>query len=183
MAIGKHQCKNAWDLDYKGWIAVALDESLTALEESFHDLDDEQMRAFPIPARNNIAWIVMHALQNLDEYTNLEAQPTTFEHEYRWNLWNCKPEQRPQPGDWFPAREQMMQWVRAIRQRAEATLGRVDEAFLRSATPPEGRWPGNRADFLKRTIFHTMAHVRQIWLLRGALGLTDGTSWPQQHYA
>ncbi len=33
------------------------------------------------------------------------------------------------------------------------------------------------------TIFHTMAHSRQIWLLRGALGLTDGRSWPQQHWA
>jgi hypothetical protein len=55
--------------------------------------------------------------------------------------------------------------------------------FYGPALPPEWPWPGNRGDFLKRTIFHTMAHVRQIWLLRGALGLTDGKSWPQQHYA
>jgi hypothetical protein len=183
MAIGKHQCKNAWDLDYKGWIAVCLDEALTALEESFFDLTDEQMRAFAIPGRNNIAWIVMHAMQNLDEYTNLEAQAKTFEHEPRWSLWNCTPEQRPKRGDSFPSKEQMMKWLGSLRQRAEATLQRVDEEFLRSKTPPEWRWPGNRADFYKRTIFHTMAHVRQIWLLRGALGLTDGKSWPQQHYA
>jgi hypothetical protein len=30
---------------------------------------------------------------------------------------------------------------------------------------------------------NTAAHVRQIWLLRGALGLTDGKAWPQQHWA
>src|SRR5690242_11698937 len=95
MSIGKHQCKNIWSLDYKQWIQVGLDEALTALEESFQDLNDEQIRSFPIPGRNNIAWIVMHALQNLDEYSNLEAEPTTFAHERRWNLWNCKPEERP----------------------------------------------------------------------------------------
>jgi hypothetical protein len=39
------------------------------------------------------------------------------------------------------------------------------------------------SDAYMRTICHTMAHVRQIWLLRGALGLTDGKSWPRQHWA
>lgn len=183
MAIGKHDCKSAWRLDYKGWIAVCLDEAMLALEEAIFDLTDEQMRAFPIPGRNNIAWIAMHSLQSLDEYTNLESGPTTFPHESRWGLWKCKPEQRPKPGDPFPTRHQMHEWLRAIRQRVETVLPRVDEGFLRSSPPAEWQWPGDRADLLKRTVFHTMAHVRQIWLLRGVLGLTDGRSWPQQHYA
>ena len=29
---------------------------------------------------------------------------------------------------------------------------------------------------------HTMAHVRQIWLMRGAMGLTDKDGWPVQHW-
>jgi len=183
MAIGKHQCRNAWNLGYKGWIEVGIDEALTALEESFYDLNGQQMQAFAIPGRNNVAWMVMHCLQNLDEYTNLESQATIFEHERRWNLWNCQPEERPNAGDSFPTCAQMKHWLAELRARVEGTLAKVDEVFLRESVPAEWRWPGNRADFLKRTIYHTHAHVRQIWLLRGALGLTDGKSWPQQHYA
>ncbi|MCC7204406.1 MAG: DinB family protein [Phycisphaeraceae bacterium] len=181
MAIGRHQCKNAWHLDYKGWISVCLDEALIALEESFFDLTDAQMRAFPIKGRNNISWIVMHTLQNLDEYTNLQGGPRPFPHEERWDLWQCRPEQRPKPGDVFPPAEQMLRWLYEIRARAEAILAGLDEPYLREK--PGDHWPGDRADFYKRTILHAMAHVRQIWLLRGALGLTDGKSWPQQHYA
>jgi hypothetical protein len=178
--IGKHQCKTLWNPTFKQWIEVALDEALIALEESFFDLTDEQMRAFPTPGRNNIAWIVMHTLQNLDEYTNLEAGALTFPHETRWNLWGCTSDQRPKPGDEFPSQSQMMEWLHSLRERSVSTLSRLKESWLLEKAG--GRWPGNRADFYKRTIFHTAAHVRQIWLLRGALGLTDGKSWPQQHY-
>ena len=27
-----------------------------------------------------------------------------------------------------------------------------------------------------------MAHIRQIWFLRGAMGLTGKDGWPRQHY-
>jgi hypothetical protein len=32
-------------------------------------------------------------------------------------------------------------------------------------------------------VFHTMAHVRQIWCLRGVKGAYGATNWPFQHYA
>lgn len=34
-----------------------------------------------------------------------------------------------------------------------------------------------------RTIMHTMAHVRQIRMLRGVMGLTGEQGWPLQHWA
>ncbi len=37
------------------------------------------------------------------------------------------------------------------------------------------------ADFYLRTIYHTQCHIRQIWLLRGALGMASGP-WPDQHW-
>jgi len=60
MAIGRHECKTASNTHLKEAIAAGLDEALTALEECFFDLTDEQAWAFPIPGRNNVAWIVMH---------------------------------------------------------------------------------------------------------------------------
>jgi hypothetical protein len=183
MVIGKHACKDARKADsLKAAIKIALDDALTGLEESFCDLSDEQTRVFAIPGRNCIAWIVTHALQNLDEYTNLaHGGRPTFEHQQRWDLWECSPDERPKPGDPFPSQAQMMGWLRSIRATSERTLEGVDDARL--VSKPDGHWPGNVAGFYMRTIFHTMAHVRQVWLLRGALGLTDGKSWPQQHWA
>jgi hypothetical protein len=40
-----------------------------------------------------------------------------------------------------------------------------------------------RADAFVRATCHAMAHVRQIWFLRGLLGLTDAEGWPEQHWA
>ncbi len=62
-----------------------------------------------------------------------------------------------------------------------AALDRADEAWLTSRVDwhPLKTVP---ADFYVRTICHTNSHVRQIWLLRGALGLASG-AWPQQHWS
>jgi len=182
MAIGRHECSSARDTDFRQAIAIGLDEALTALEESFYDLDDRQMQAFVIPKHNCIAWIVVHTLQNLDEYTyQADSGQTTFPHDYKWDLWDCREDQRPKPGDAFPSQAQLMGWLRSLRANAERILRQADERSLFGR--PGGHWPGNRADMYMRTIFHAMAHVRQIWLLRGALGLIEGKSWPQQHWA
>jgi len=65
------------------------------------------------------------------------------------------------------------------REAATEIIGAATENDLRRALR---HWKA-ASDPYMRTIFHTMAHVRQIWLLRGALGLTDGKPWPQQHWA
>lgn len=184
MTIGRHECRQARNCNFQEALGALLDEALTALEESFHDLTDPQLAAFPLPGRNNVAWIVMHALQNLNEYANVAqgGEPiSTVLAQPRWDLWQCQPEERPGPGDTFPSKARMLNWLRALRPRAEEALARIDEAYLTSKPP--GRWPGNYADMYLRTICHTTAHVRQIWVLRGAQGLVSAKTWPQQHWA
>ena len=44
--IGKLEPKFAKNTDLKAAIAIGLDEALTALEESFYDLDDQHLWAF-----------------------------------------------------------------------------------------------------------------------------------------
>lgn len=176
------RCKEAIDADLKQALFIGLDESFTALEESFTDLSDAQVWGFPLPNENNIAWIVMHSLDNLDDCAN--DRPTgrrVMPYEWRWDLWNCQPEERPKPGDAFPTRDDMLALLGRIRSAAYAALQKLDEPAI---TRPSIAHPTKRslADFYLRTIYHTQTHIRQIWLLRGALGLTNG-HWPEQHWA
>ena len=182
--IGKHECKCARDTDLKGAITIGLDEAFTALEESIHDLDDEQVRAFAIPDRNNIAWIMMHTLHNLDMYANaFQAGDAALSHNERWSLWKCRYNERPKPGDDFPSQDELMKALDAVRTAATAGIGSASESDLNGRRAADDWWPASSADAYMRTIFHAMAHARQVWLLRGALGLLDGKSWPQQHWA
>ncbi|NLS78266.1 MAG: DinB family protein [Chloroflexi bacterium] len=182
MAIGKHDCKVAADIDLRGAIAVGLDEAFTALEEAIHDLSDEQLQDFPVAGKNNIAWIVMHCLDNLDQCANgIAGGERCMAYERRWDLWKCAPEDRPQPGDPFPTREAMMALLHQVRKVAQTTLDNLSEEALTARTVTHSI-KKSRADFYMRAIYHAMSHLRQIWLLRGALGLAEGP-WPEQHWS
>lgn len=179
--IGRHQCKEARSTGLKEAIAIGLDEALTALEESIHDLNDEQVRAFPIRDRNNIAWIVMHALHNLDHYAGYAqtAKCVMGSQDPRWD-WQCP---RPTPDQSFPSQRELMDKLRAVRAHAMSGIeGTPPDALLRPRehVRNQERLP---SDAYMRTICHTMAHVRQIWLLRGALGAYGAEAWPRQHWA
>jgi hypothetical protein len=50
-----HPCRPATGCDLRIGLLASLDECITALTESIHDLTDEQLRAFPIENRNCIA--------------------------------------------------------------------------------------------------------------------------------
>ena len=181
VTIGRHECKKARDTDLARAVAIGLDEALTALEESFHDLADEHLWDFPIEGRNNIAWIVMHCLMNLDIYAVLfqTGQGIADHWDKRWHYNAAKPE----PSQTFPPQKEMLEKLRALRTIVERDLAEVSEAKLMGKRHAQDWWPGTAADAYMRTIFHRMAHIRQIWLLRGALKLTDGKSWPRQHWA
>ena len=95
MVIGKLNPGQAKQTDFKQAIAIGLDEALTALEESFFDLTDEQASAFPLPGRNNIVGIVMHLQQNLDCYAcRFQSGVWTLEHDDRFDLWG-RPDGHP----------------------------------------------------------------------------------------
>lgn len=182
--IGEHKTKHAKNTGLKEAIAIGLDEAFTSLEESFYDLTTDQASSFPINRRNNIAWIVMHCLENLDHYTNgVQTGKRVLPYEWRWGLFRQGGYERPKLGDAFPSPEEMLNRLNAVRSTAMETLEVADEGKLRSNCDPDSGWEKTHADAYMRTIYHTIAHVRQIWLLRGALGINDGISWPRQHWA
>jgi len=188
MAIGKEEPKHAENTDLKEAIAIGLDECMTALEEALCGLTDEQFWAFPLESRHNIVTLAEHSLQCLDLYgCEVHGRPLTFEPEKRFDTWNFSPAQlRPQMTD--------LPTVAIERERLAAVRAAVMDT-LEQATPddlarpnPESWWfeeyPARiRADAYMRTIMHTNCHVRQIWMLRGVMGLTDAEGWPLQHWA
>ena len=184
--IERPDVKLAKDTDLLGAVRIGFDEAFTALRESFYDLDDDRVRAFPIPGRQNVAWTVMHSLLNLDIHGALlylahegTGDRTTYAVDWprfggAWDM-----DARPKPGDPFPSVKEMLADLDRVQRRTTEILGRISGDDL---TRPVKKWQC-AADACMRTIWHTMAHVRQVWLIRGALGLTDGTAWPQQHWA
>ncbi len=87
----------------------------------------------------------------------------------------------------LPTVKEMLDRLAAVRKAATEILSATTDAQLLDSTSSAPDWyrqhNRNRADTYLRTICHTMAHVRQIWMLRGAMGLTDKDGWPEQHWA
>jgi hypothetical protein len=183
--IEKPEIKDAKGTDLKRAVAIGFDESFTALEECFYDLSDEAVRTFPIPGRKNIAWIVMHSLMNLDTYGPFTlsflredaGQPRTC---YDWRASPYHMDAVPQPGDAFPTVREMLERLHCIRSK---TFGVLNALSSEDLLKPIRDWWTHAADACMRTIWHSMAHVRQVWLLRGAMGWREGQSWPHQHWA
>ena len=123
----------------------------------------------------------MHCLMNLDVYAVLFQTGKGIKGQWdkRWHYGAP----RPRPDESFPSQRDMMQMLRNLRTKSTAGIEGVEESELHGRRYAEDWWKGTTADAYVRTIMNTMSHIRQIWLLRGALGLTDGKSWPQQHWA
>lgn len=190
MTIGKHECQLARGTDLHAAIRIGLDEATTALEESIYDLTDEQVMAFPVAGRNNIAWIVMHCLQNLDHYANTAATDDrdmparVLQHDDRYDLSQAPAEKRPKQGDVFPTVQQMLNMLNRVRDSAMSIVEDRGPANVSRASHWSEHEPGVVADAYMRTIMHTMSHTRQIWALRGVMGLVDADrQWPRQHWA
>jgi len=188
MAIGRHEPHHATGTQLKDAIRIGLDESLTALEESLVGLSDEQFWAFPLDGRHNIVTLVEHCIQCIDLYAcEVHGRPLTFEAEERFDIWHFSPEQlRDQMTDLPTVADERER----IAQLRRAVFDQLDTTAPEDLTRPnmESWWFEDqpekiRADAYMRCICHNMAHLRQIWLLRGLLGLDDTTAWPEQHWA
>jgi hypothetical protein len=187
MAIGKHEPVQSAKVAPKDALGMLLEEALVALEECFHDLSDAQIAAKPLPGRHNIATLVGHLLMSADMYAaHLAAGKMSMEHQPRFDIWKYSEEQlRDQQGN-LPTRDELLTRLRSLRETALAYVKAAGEADLRSDRnlPEWYRARGRtQTDSILRLIGHVQAHVRQVWLCRGAMGLKDTEGWPQQHLA
>ena len=186
--IGQHQPKQAIQTDLKGAILIGVDECTTALEEALQNLTDEQVWSYPLPGRHNIGTIVMHCLENLNGNALWnQVGKSLLDDDERFDMWSHSADELRSLQQNLPGVRQMVEWLRALRAAISEGLETATEEDLRG--PRAGSdWyahhPGRtRADACLRTTMHTMAHIRQVWMLRGVMGLTDKEGWPEQHWA
>ncbi len=188
MVVGNSEPKQAVQVDLKKVLSVCLDEALTALEESFHDLSDEQIWAKPLPGRHSIVTIVMHLLESADRYTcKFQTGKWMLKHEDRFDIWQHSEEELRDRQKDLPTVSDLLLRLNKLREAALPALESAGEQDLLGRRCCAGWWVKERgrsaADAYMRIMGHTMAHVRQIWLMRGAMGLTDKDGWPEQHWA
>ncbi len=187
MGIGNDYADAARQTDLKRAIFIGLDEAMTALEESFYDLTDEQVWGFTFPDRHNITTMVMHCLENLDAYIcEYQAGQKVLAHEPRFNVWAFSPAEVRDAMTDLPTAADMRKRLHKVRETGMAALESAGEADLLGPRHCHSEWleaGKTAADAYMRTIMHTMSHVRQIWLMRGAMGLVDTDGWPEQHWA
>jgi len=182
------EVKQAVQTTLKEALAIGLDEAFTALDEAVAGLTDEQLWAYPLESRHNIVTLVEHTLQCFDLYgCEAQGRPLTFEPEERFDIWHHDPATlRSQMGD-LPTVVEERERIAAVRAAVMESLEQTSAEAL--GQPNSQSWwfeehPERvRADAFIRSSSHCMAHVRQIWFLRGRLGLTDAEGWPEQHWA
>ena len=187
MAESNTETKLARNTTLKGAIAIGLDECMTALDESLQNMSDEQAWGYPLPDRHNVTTLVMHCQQNLDTHACFfQGGQWALTHEDRYNIW-ARPiqEVRAQMID-MPTVAEMRRRLYTLRAAIVRMLEQSTEQDLLGPRPGVEwftRFNRTAADAYMRTIMHTMTHVRQIWYLRGAMGISDKDGFPHQHWA
>ncbi|MFP4105416.1 MAG: DinB family protein [Phycisphaerae bacterium] len=190
MGIKGRELQTAKATDLKQTIRIGLDECTAALEECLQNLKPEHLwQARPIDGRHNIGSMAMHCLENLSEYgLRVQGAEGVVESADWYDVWKHGPKElllRQRERN-LPEGGELMESVRQTRRRALDHLESLSEDDLRK--PADTEWfrdypDRTRADAYIRTTMHTQAHVRQIWLLRGKLDMTDRHGWPDQHWA
>jgi len=188
MAEPSGEPKLARNTTLKGAIAIGLDECIAALDESLQNLGDEQAWSYPLPHRHNITTLAMHCQHNLDEHACFfQGGGWALTHQDRFSVWaRSIQEVRAQMDGNLPTVAEMRRRLSTLRTTAMGVLGASSEQDLLGPRPGVEwftRFNRTAADAYMRTIMHTMAHVRQIWYLRGVMGISDRAGFPHQHWA
>jgi hypothetical protein len=159
--------------DLRGAISIGLEESLRSLEESLADLSEAQFHAFPMLGEESIALIALRTLQDLDLHAVVaQGGAPSFPHAEDWAPGALSEAADYPQGARFPSRQQVLGWLQDVRRAAEALLAAATPEDLRSQRNAEGPWPGSASSAYLTAIYHCMAQVQRIWLLRGLLRAT-----------
>ena len=155
----------------KGVLRFELESMLTAFEEAFGDLTDDQASAFPLAGGFNIAWCVMHLIENHNWYMLVvqggkDLLPADWDHT-RWH-WKA---QMPTPELDYPKVQWMASLAAAIHRDAISRLDTTGEDEFKTLRTPHAD-ETSKASYL-RMLSHSNVHIRWIWQIRGALGLTS----------
>lgn len=165
-----------------------LDEVRLALRECMSGLTHDQLWSHPIPGRHSIGVITEHLLYALDSYCGeLQTGKMAYEHEPAFSVYGMTIEEIENGiTNRFTAGEFFERIDRVCDSAVAGVHGISDSEMLgpRHAFELSEVVDRSGLEFCLGGIFHAHGHIRQIWLLRGAMGLTtEGEhQWPTWQY-
>jgi len=174
--------------DLRRTVHIALDEMLKALEECCRGLTHQQLWFDGLENRNRIGSILLHVQQNIDCHACwFQVGEWALAHDPRFDFYG-KPALRFSEGDDLPPAETLIERHRRLREKVFAGLAAAAsdaELFTPRAAENQYWWQQHRRtsiDGYLRVVGHANAHIRQIWLMRGAMGARGPEAFPQQFY-
>ncbi len=178
----------ARNMDIGKAMRLAFRESMSGLREAYTDLTDEQFQRYVLPSRNNILSLVMHCLTQVDDYNGYlqwrrgASGPLRDWHFLpvyeRFDLWEMDGRIPSPTEDMLLPVSDVLTMHDTVEAAVLASFETLTEEDV--LAPTEGPCP-RLCDWWFRVAYHQHAHVRQIWLMRGLLGVT--TRWPEQRFA
>ena len=161
-------------------LVFQLREIRNEFANALEDVTQEQLTATPIEGRNPIGWIVCHCLHNFNFFLHerqinksLMSADGKYGEFARYG-WDPPTEENPAP-DFTNLPNAVDEVFGACIEIVES----LEEEALSTLSP---YWHHKNFESTVgncvRVINHSNAHLRQIWLLRGALG--DKSHWPGQ---
>ena len=138
-------------------------------------LSSEELQRRAPGQATHIAWIAQHCCANTDKWLH---RPITggyaIEHTERFTCWPVSP---PEEGEPFPDPAALLdRWMRVTEATINAVASLNDSAL---ALPGQACGEEPLAQSFLRVINHQNAHLRQVWMIAGYLGLSQGR-WPKQ---
>jgi len=170
-----------------GTVMIALDEAFKALEESLSGLSNDQVWSHPIERRHCVAVILLHVQENIDRHACcFQVGQLALAHDERFAIGGRPVEDFTNVKN-GPHVDKLRSRTRLLRDAVFATLEGVTDRELFSPRHGEQTywWQQHRrvsVDAYQRVIWHTNAHIRQIWCLRGAMGAVGPDHFPSQFW-
>jgi hypothetical protein len=159
-----------------------LHECRNEFADALEGLSHDQLDARPIEGRNPIGWIVCHCMKNFDfflyEPQNGRSLLSLDDPYGPFARYQARP---PGPENPPPDMTGLAETADRVFAACIAAIEPLDERAFDEEAP---HWM-HRDDNIEhvagncaRVINHSNAHLRQIWMLRGAMGDTE--HWPVQ---
>lgn len=156
-----------------------LEEARNEFADALEDLAQEQLVARPLVGRNPIGWIVCHCLRNWDLFLyeshtgrSLLAADGPYADLHRYA--SAPPDGDNRPPD-------LSGLMAAVNHVFGTCISRVEGLDEEALSRPGAHWHHPSLESVAgncvRVTNHSNAHLRQIWMLRGAMG---DDHWPTQ---
>jgi len=159
-----------------------LHECRNEFADALEGLSDDRLVARPVQGRNPIGWIVCHCMKNFDFFLYAtQTGKSVLTPAGQYGAFARYQERPPKEGNPPPDMSGLAEAADRVFAACIAAIEPLDESAFDEEAPYWMHVDENIehvAENCVRVINHSNAHLRQIWMLRGAMGDTE--HWPVQ---